>query len=366
MKEIRVKLENIYKVYSDLVKDNNLIFAEKNLIELFNHEKDSSRITSELYLKVENENLRNVLIKEILRKNLIKESTLSTSTIEGEIVDEKTFEQASININSIEGEKRKTYSSILSLYDVLETYVLPNEIKSDDLKHLHKKIFNNKKMNPGFFKASENFVLINKETKLIYVAPNEVDIEIKNICDFINDKDSDSNPIIKASLIHMYLALTHPFLDGNGRVIRILFNKYLSKILGRDIYIDSVILENLDLYKENLNKFRDGIEGKKNFINYVNILLTKYKMDEDNKMKSLYSKYFRINNSISKIKGIPSTKVNELSLFITKNKFLTIRLIESELNVSRITANKYAELLVENNLLTLEVNNKRKIYFFKK
>ena len=55
--------------------------------------------------------------------------------------------------------------------------------------------------------------------------------EVKDIKKFMNDfliyyKDSsisiiNTNPFIKASLIHLIFVRIHPFLDGNGRTARV-------------------------------------------------------------------------------------------------------------------------------------------------
>lgn len=45
------------------------------------------------------------------------------------------------------------------------------------------------------------------------------------LCDFANEEDSESfvHPVVRAILLHFWLAYDHPFVDGNGRTARILF-----------------------------------------------------------------------------------------------------------------------------------------------
>ena len=43
---------------------------------------------------------------------------------------------------------------------------------------------------------------------------------------FIHE-DSDSNDLLKAALIHFYIAYLHPFFDGNGRMARLMHLWYL-------------------------------------------------------------------------------------------------------------------------------------------
>ena len=43
---------------------------------------------------------------------------------------------------------------------------------------------------------------------------------MKSLIDFIND-DDDINDLIKATIIHFYIAYIHPYFDGNGRTARL-------------------------------------------------------------------------------------------------------------------------------------------------
>ena len=43
------------------------------------------------------------------------------------------------------------------------------------------------------------------------------------MCDFANDKTTYVNPVVRAILLHFWLAYDHPFVDGNGRTARALF-----------------------------------------------------------------------------------------------------------------------------------------------
>ena len=49
------------------------------------------------------------------------------------------------------------------------------------------------------------------------------------MCDFVNKTDVEPfiHPILKAIILHFWLAYEHPFIDGNGRVARSLFYWFL-------------------------------------------------------------------------------------------------------------------------------------------
>jgi Fic family protein len=68
-----------------------------------------------------------------------------------------------------------------------------------------------------------------------YIAPSKdfVEKEILRLIDFANDMESSKHdfvhPLIRGIMLHFWLALLHPFEDGNGRLARVLFYWYMLK-----------------------------------------------------------------------------------------------------------------------------------------
>jgi Fic family protein len=68
-----------------------------------------------------------------------------------------------------------------------------------------------------------------------YYPPKEkfLHAEIDRFLQYVNDEDSSSNeyihPVVKAIIAHFWLAILHPFVDGNGRLARCVFYWYLLK-----------------------------------------------------------------------------------------------------------------------------------------
>ncbi len=56
--------------------------------------------------------------------------------------------------------------------------------------------------------------------------PDSLEERMEALCNFANQADDDEpfiHPVIRAILLHFWLAYDHPFVDGNGRTARILF-----------------------------------------------------------------------------------------------------------------------------------------------
>jgi Fic family protein len=74
------------------------------------------------------------------------------------------------------------------------------------------------------------------------------------LCAFANQSSEDSfiHPVVKASILHFWLAYEHPFVDGNGRTSRAIFYWYLIKNkywLAEFLPISRIILKAPSKYK---------------------------------------------------------------------------------------------------------------------
>lgn len=70
-------------------------------------------------------------------------------------------------------------------------------------------------------------VFDNEKNTVLHIPPpaGELDKRIESLCDFANGKTPDFfvHPVIRAIILHFWLAYDHPFVDGNGRCARALF-----------------------------------------------------------------------------------------------------------------------------------------------
>lgn len=86
----------------------------------------------------------------------------------------------------------------------------------------------------GRFRNSEdNVSVVTNYGKTLFTPPNSKEIEgrLKELIDFANDSNTKSfiHPVVKAILLHFWMAYIHPFTDGNGRMARTLFYWYMLK-----------------------------------------------------------------------------------------------------------------------------------------
>jgi Fic family protein len=80
-----------------------------------------------------------------------------------------------------------------------------------------------------YFRKENDGVIVreNATGNVLHVPPpaSELQERLQKMCDFANQTQTDAflHPIIKAIILHFWLAYDHPFVDGNGRTARGLF-----------------------------------------------------------------------------------------------------------------------------------------------
>src|SRR3954451_73899 len=82
---------------------------------------------------------------------------------------------------------------------------------------------------PGEFRPSQNWIGGTRPGNALFVPPpvTELDACLGALETFMHENESRLSPVIKAGLLHVQFETIHPFLDGNGRIGRLLVTLYL-------------------------------------------------------------------------------------------------------------------------------------------
>jgi Fic family protein len=116
---------------------------------------------------------------------------------------------------------------------------------------------------PGEFRRTQNWLGGTRPGNARYVPPPAYDVVrlVGDVEKFIHDDPVPSPILVKAALAHAQFETIHPFLDGNGRVGRLLITLLLSNpdnpILHRPLlYLSLYLKRNRDEYYERLQRIR--------------------------------------------------------------------------------------------------------------
>ena len=120
---------------------------------------------------------------------------------------------------------------------------------------------------PGEFRKSQNWIggTTIQRASFVPTPPQEIIASLDNFEKFLHDK-SLMPILLKIGLLHAQFENIHPFLDGNGRIGRLLITFYLcqQKILDRPLlYLSDFFKRYRQEYYDCLNAFheKDDIEG---------------------------------------------------------------------------------------------------------
>lgn len=83
---------------------------------------------------------------------------------------------------------------------------------------------------PGLIRPVQNYIGGDDCYSASYVPPPQEDVlfRLTNLVEYMNSEDN-TPPLIKAAIIYAYFEMIHPFLDGNGRLGRLLILLFLLK-----------------------------------------------------------------------------------------------------------------------------------------
>lgn len=115
---------------------------------------------------------------------------------------------------------------------------------------------------PGDFRRSQNWVGGSRPGNAMYVPcpPEYVDEAMSDLEKFLHAEDREVPVLIKAALAHHQFETIHPFLDGNGRVGRLLITLLLCSeraISAPILYLSLFLKSNKDEYYRLLQSVRE-------------------------------------------------------------------------------------------------------------
>ena len=114
---------------------------------------------------------------------------------------------------------------------------------------------------PGKFRREQNWIGGSRPSVARYVPPpwQEVEPAMSELEKFLHDRPEPTPILIKAALAHAQFESIHPFLDGNGRVGRLLITLLLvadGVLKAPLLYLSLYLKQNRDDYYDHLQRIR--------------------------------------------------------------------------------------------------------------
>jgi Fic family protein len=119
------------------------------------------------------------------------------------------------------------------------------------------------KFQTGKFRSEPVFVNDPRQKKTIYWPPDHGDVDqlMKELIDFVSTNRLKLDPIILAGIFHKQFVIIHPFIDGNGRTVRL-----ATKTILADLGIDTFNLFSFEnYYNRNVTAYFDNVGVRGNY-----------------------------------------------------------------------------------------------------
>ncbi len=223
---------------------------------------------------------------------------------------------------------------------------------------------------PGKFRTTQNWIgpagSTIKNAKFIPPNPENLKRSICALESFIYD-DNQLEPLIKIALIHYQFETIHPFLDGNGRIGRLLINLLLKEfnILTYDtLYVSYYLKRNRTEYYDRLMEVR--LKG--NYEQWIKFFLEAIEKSSEEAIKTIQDLQRIQKKNLDLIQlnlGRSKATVLKIYGYIEKHPIIEIKQTSKSLNLSFNTVSKGVEELKKLNILNqLNKNSRNRLFIY--
>ncbi|NCB41043.1 MAG: Fic family protein [Clostridia bacterium] len=220
---------------------------------------------------------------------------------------------------------------------------------------------------PGEFRISQNWIgpagSTLKDARFIPPNPEDMIEAVSALEKFINT-DDELDILIKIALIHYQFETIHPFLDGNGRIGRLLISLYLMerKLLSHEtLYISYFFKRNRIEYYDRLTEVR----SKGNYEQWIKFfLLAIYESSQDaiSTIEELVKLHDRNFSAVANT-GKASKTIIKVFNYLEKSPIIDIKKTSKELKISFNAASNAVRHLVDLGILRQTENVRRSRVF---
>jgi Fic family protein len=294
----------------------------------------------------------------------VRKEALMSSQIEGtqatleDVLDPLLDANANRNVADVVNYIKATEYAI----NRLQTLPLCNRLIKETHAVLMEGIRGQEK-SPGEFRYSQNWIggqgSTLKNARYIPPSPDDMSTAMSDLEKYIN-ADDDLDYLIRAALIHYQFETIHPFLDGNGRVGRLLITLFLmdKKVLTTPaLYISYFLKKNRVEYYDRMTEVRT----KGNYEQWVKFFLQAITESAEDATATIDELTTIHDKNITLISKMGRAAKNAILVFnyLEANPIIEIRKTAEALGITFNTASSAVNRLVDAGILVQTSNANR-------
>ena len=305
--------------------------------------------------------------------HIFKEAVIS-NRIEG---TRTNIEEALNEQDNLDPEKRNDWQEVHNYVKAMNNAIqeLENLPLSNRLvKNTHKILLSTGRgehKSPGEFRISQNWIGGTSLSDAVFIPPAHEELPelLSDLELFLNNTNINIPHLIRIAIAHYQFETIHPFLDGNGRIGRLLISLYLvhSKVLQKPLlYLSDFFEKNKTLYYDNLTFVRT----KNDMSQWIKYFLEGVSQTAENSAQTL-KKIIELKTDLEKNKllslGKRTKTANEFLYFLFHSPVITSTALQKEMKITAKTANSLIDAFIGLNILKERTGYSRnRIFVFSK
>jgi len=198
-----------------------------------------------------------------IQLHVTKEAVVS-SRIEG---TQTQMDEALLDEDEISPERKNDWVEVNNYIKALNQAIQELEnlpISTRLIKKTHQMLLDSvrgENKQPGEYRNSQNWIGGISLMDAVFIPPNQVHVNelMSDLEKFLHNEEISVPALVKIGIAHYQFETIHPFLDGNGRIGRLLITLFLvdQKILNKPLlYLSAFFEKNKGLYYDNLTLVR--------------------------------------------------------------------------------------------------------------
>lgn len=305
--------------------------------------------------------------------HIFKEAVIS-NRIEG---TRTNIEEALNEQENLDPEKRDDWQEVHNYVKAMNNAIQELEklpLSNRLIKNTHKILLSagrGEHKSPGEFRISQNWIGGTSLSDAVFIPPAHEELPelLSDFELFLNNANINIPHLIRIAIAHYQFETIHPFLDGNGRIGRLLISLYLvhSKVLQKPLlYLSDFFEKNKTLYYDNLTFVRT----KNDMSQWIKYFLEGVSQTAENSAQTL-KKIIELKTDLEKNKllslGKRTKTANEFLYFLFHSPVITSTALQKEMKITAKTANSLIDAFIGLNILKERTGYSRnRIFVFDK